>query len=133
MSLKPPKASDLNKSWMKKRQNKAIKIQPERHLIVTEGEKTEPQYFSAIKDIINQKYRNKIHLDIHGSGNNTLDLFETAQKIAEDDLNGYKHVWIVYDTDDFPKELINKTKEMCDNYSNSEIVYHYTIAIGLAA
>jgi hypothetical protein len=53
MSMKPPKKSDLDKNWMKKRRDKAIRIQPEYHLIVTEGTETEPQYFSAIRDVIN--------------------------------------------------------------------------------
>lgn len=33
MSLKPPKKSDLDKSWMKARRDKPKKIQPEYHLI----------------------------------------------------------------------------------------------------
>ena len=37
MSLKPPKKSDLDKSWMKARRDKPKKIQPEYHLIITEG------------------------------------------------------------------------------------------------
>ena len=64
MSLKPLKKSDLEKGWMKKRRDKAIRIQPEYHLIVTEGTETEPQYFQAVKDIINRKYRDKIQLDV---------------------------------------------------------------------
>ena len=36
MSLKPPKKSDLDKSWMKARRDKPKKIQPEYHLIITE-------------------------------------------------------------------------------------------------
>lgn len=98
MSLKPSKKSDLNKGWMKKRRDKVIRIQPEYHLIVTEGTDTEPQYFQAIKDIINQKYRDKIHLDIFGEGDNTLSLFQKAKNRAEQNPNGYKHVWVVYDT-----------------------------------
>ena len=39
MSLKPLKKTDMNKSWMKKRRDTQIKIQPEYHLIVTEGTK----------------------------------------------------------------------------------------------
>ena len=54
MSLKPPKKSDLNKSWMKKKPDRAIKIHPEYHIIVTEGTDTEPAYFGAIKEIINK-------------------------------------------------------------------------------
>ena len=39
---------------MKKRLDRAIKIQPEYHLIVTEGTDTEPEYFGSIKDVINK-------------------------------------------------------------------------------
>ena len=53
MSLKPPKKSDLDKSWMKARRDKPKKIQPEYHLIITEGTDTEPAYFGAMKEIIN--------------------------------------------------------------------------------
>ena len=107
MSLKPPKKSDLNKGWMKKRLDREIRIQPEYHLIVTEGTNTEPQYFQAIKDIVNQQYREKIQLDIYGEGDNTLSLFEKARNRASENPNGYKHVWVVYDTDDFPADHIN--------------------------
>ena len=40
MSLKPPKKSDLAKSWMKDRRDKARMIQPEYHLIASEGTET---------------------------------------------------------------------------------------------
>ena len=56
MSLKPFKKSDLEKGWMKKRRDRKIRIQPEYHLIVTEGTKTEPKYFQAIRDIINSQF-----------------------------------------------------------------------------
>ena len=56
MSLKPPKKSDLDNGWMKARRDKPKKIQPEYHLIVTEGTDTEPAYFGAMKDIINSAY-----------------------------------------------------------------------------
>ena len=72
MSLKPPKKSDLDKNWMKARQDRPKKIQPEYHLIVTEGTETEPAYFGAIRDIINSSYPDKIQLNNHGIGNNTL-------------------------------------------------------------
>ena len=44
MSLKPVKKSDQNKSWMQPRRDRRKMIQPEYHLIVTEGTKTEPPY-----------------------------------------------------------------------------------------
>jgi len=62
MSLKPPKKSDLDKSWMKARRDKPKKIQPEYHLIVTEGTDTEPAYFGAMRDVINSAYPDRIQL-----------------------------------------------------------------------
>ena len=79
MSLKPPKKSDLNKSWMKPKPDRNLKIQPEYHLIVSEGTNTEPAYFEAIRDIINHQYREKIQLKIFGEGDNTLRLFWNAK------------------------------------------------------
>lgn len=124
MSLKPPKKSDLGKSWMKPRRDKNILICPEYHLIVTEGTETEPQYFEAIRTIINSQYRDKIQLDIHGAGDNTLSLLDKAMNLVMNNPNGYKHVWIVYDTDDFPAKRINKTNELCINMSTEETQYH---------
>ena len=86
---------------MKPRRDKNILICPEYHLIVTEGTETEPQYFEAIRTIINSQYRDKIQLDIHGAGDNTLSLLDKAMNLVMNNPNGYKHVWIVYDTDDF--------------------------------
>jgi hypothetical protein len=124
MSMKPPKKSDLDKNWMKKRRDKAIRIQPEYHLIVTEGTETEPQYFSAIRDVINRQYRDKIQLDIFGEGDNTLSLFEKAKRRALENPNGYKHVWVIYDTDDFPADHINRTAELCNQNSTAETQFH---------
>ena len=109
---------------MKKRRDKPIKIQPEYHLIVTEGKSTEPQYFQAIRDSINQTYRGRVQLDIYGEGQNTLSLFDKAKKHVQQSSNVYKHVWIVYDTDDFPQDSINRTAELCVQSSSDETEYH---------
>ena len=124
MSLKPPKKSDLNKSWMKAKPDRALKIKPEYHLIVTEGEKTEPAYFEAIRDEINGQYREKIQLHVHGEGDNTVSLFERAKQIAVASPNGYRHVWVVYDTDDFPADHIDRVIQLCKENSNDDIEYH---------
>lgn len=124
MSLKPPKKSDLSKSWMKPRRDKAKRLQPEYHLIVTEGTNTEPAYFGAIKEFINSRYQGKIQLNIFGEGDNTLNLFEKARRHAAENPNGYKHVWVVYDTDDFPAEYIDKTAQLCTEVSTEETEYH---------
>ena len=124
MSLKPPKKSDLNKLWMKKKPDRAIKIHPEHHLIVTEGTDTEPAYFGAIKEIINKQYPEKIHLDVSGEGDNTISLFGRAKLLAGNNSNVYKHVWIVYDTDDFPADHIDRVLQLCVENSTEETTFH---------
>ena len=124
MSLKPPKKSDASRPWMTSRADRARKISPEYHLIVTEGEKTEPLYFKRVKEIINQQYKERIQLRIEGTGENTVHLFNTAKRIAESDPNGIRHVWVVYDTDEFEAEDINLVPKCCEEASSGDCVYH---------
>ena len=109
---------------MKKKPDRKIKLHPEYHLIVSEGTDTEPAYFGAIKDIINKQYPKKIQLDVCGEGNNTLNLFTKAMQLAKDSANIYRHVWVVYDTDDFPSEHIERGVQLCIENSTEETEYH---------
>ncbi|MBR3629120.1 MAG: RloB domain-containing protein, partial [Oscillospiraceae bacterium] len=112
--------------WMQSRHRCEVQIQPEFHLIVTEGTQTEPMYFEAIRQEINQHYRDRIQLEIHGEGDNTLSLLERAKSRVRNSGLIYKHVWIVYDTDDFPAERINQTETDCNvlSQANEETIYH---------
>lgn len=109
---------------MKKKPDRAIKIHPEYHLIVTEGTDTEPAYFGAIKEIINKRYPEKIQLDVSGEGDNTISLFGRAKLLAGNNSNVYKHVWIVYDTDDFPADHIDCVLQLCVENSTEETTFH---------
>ena len=124
MSLNPPKKSDRNKAWMQPRRDKAKKLQPEYHLIVTEGTDTEPAYFGAIRDRINARYQGRIQLEIYGEGDNTLNLLNKARNLAFANPNGYRHVWVVYDTDDFPSGHIDQTAQLCETWSTEDTTYH---------
>lgn len=124
MSLKPPKKSDSKKTWIQPRRDRAKIMQPEYHLIISEGEKTEPAYFNAICDAINEQYKNRIHLEVYGEGDNTLGLLNAAQKRVGSSPNFYRHVWVIYDTDDFPVQHINATAERCESLSTEDIIYH---------
>lgn len=125
MSPKPDKKSDAGKSWMKSRRDRKRIIAPECHLIVTEGEKTEPLYFESLKAEINRNYPNRVGIRICGVGQgyNTLTLLEYAVKCAEQD-GCYKHVWVVYDKDDFPDSHFDETAVRCRKLSNEAVVYH---------
>jgi hypothetical protein len=124
MSLKPAKKSDLNKSWMQPRRDRRKMIQPEYHLIVTEGTETEPPYFNAMGAVINKNYPDRINVKVEGEGDNTLNLYLKAKSLAKQSANGYRHVWVVYDTDDFPAAHIDETARLCEAGSNDETTYH---------
>ena len=124
MSLKPLKKSDLGKDWMNRRNDSRRSIHPEYHLIVTEGTKTEPLYFKRITEIINEKFHDRIQLEISGEGKNTISLFEEAKRIADSSINGYKHIWIVYDTDDFSAENIDQVEVLCNQATSDGREFH---------
>ena len=112
---------------MQPKPDRALKIQPEYHLIVSEGTDTEPAYFKAMSDIINEKYHNKIKLEVSGEGDNTINLFWKAKQLATDAAEVakiYRHVWVVYDTDDFPAEHIDKVADLCEQHTSEETEYH---------
>lgn len=93
-------------------------------MIVSEGTDTEPAYFNAIKEIINGQYRERIHLDVEGEGDNTTSLFRKAKQKVLESPNGYRHVWVVYDTDDFPDGNIDEVVKLCSKSSTEETEYH---------
>lgn len=129
MSKKPVKKSDLGKEWMKKPRDSHRMIAPEYHLIVTEGKQTEPKYFTQLRDEINQKYKGRISIQIEGigEGSNTLSLLEKAQEIvSKSETIEFKHVWLVYDQDDFPKDDFDNTYYRCQALSdqNDSVTYH---------
>lgn len=109
---------------MKNKPDRVIKIHPEYHLIVTEGTDTEPAYFGTIKEIINKQYPDKIQLNVFGEGDNTISLFEKAKALAGNNSNIYKHVWILYDTDDFPAAHIDRVLQLCADNSTEETEFH---------
>jgi hypothetical protein len=135
MSRKPPKHSEekavqstakrLLSHWEGRRKPPSIQINPERHLIVTEGTKTEPLYFEAIRKRVNEKYHGSwILIEILGSGMNTVSLMKLAVATAESNANVYSHVWLVYDKDSFPADNFNTVAAFCQEHSDEETEYH---------
>lgn len=101
-----------------------LHIKPERILIVTEGEKTEPLYFEGFRRRINESYgRDYVTVEVHGLGDNTVSLFNRARALAERDIEGFTQVWVVYDRDSFPTCDFNVVPELCASATNDCTVY----------
>ncbi|MCL2058458.1 MAG: RloB family protein [Oscillospiraceae bacterium] len=126
MVNKPVKKSDLGKAWLRPRRDREITILPEYHLIVSEGTKTEPNYFLGLKREISRCGKNRIDIRIEGEGANTLSLLERAQAHVSSSNNPIKHVWLVYDFDDFPSDNFDNTLHKCIELSKPEdnVKYH---------
>lgn len=69
-------------------------------LIVCEGEKTEPNYFKAIKDDF--PIGTIAIVDIEGTGKNTLGIIDECISIREKSFRKYDRIWAVFDRDSFP-------------------------------
>ena len=53
-----------------------------------------------------------------------LVYFRKRKLVRKKSSNVYKHVWIVYDTDDFPADHIDSVLQSCDTDSNDETTFH---------
>lgn len=111
---------------MQTRRDRQIQILPEYHLIVSEGEKTEPNYFEGLRKEINRIGKGRIKIRIEGEGDNTLYLLERAQAYVLRDKNPIRHVWLVYDLDSFPSDNFDNTYHKCIALSQppSLVSYH---------
>ncbi|MBN1971511.1 MAG: RloB domain-containing protein [Candidatus Delongbacteria bacterium] len=79
-----------------------------KYLIVCEGERTEPNYFTSLKKKLP---KGVVEIDIEGTGANTLSLVDIAIRLKKEQAEKakrstihrpYDHVWVVFDKDDFP-------------------------------
>lgn len=129
MSRKPEKISDIGKRHSKPvRQNRKERVERKIILIVCEGTKTEPNYFLAFRDYLNNPTINILPI---GVAKNTLSLVEEAIELKR--CHSADEVWCVFDKDSFPDyEFDNAIKKAKANglevaYSNEafEIWYLY--------
>ena len=98
-----------------RREARAYNTRNERknYLIVCEGERTEPNYFTTLK---RKLPKGLVEIDIEGAGANTLSLVDIAIRIKNEQAERakksiiqrpYDHVWVVFDKDDFPNRNFN--------------------------
>lgn len=89
-------------------------------LIISEGEKTEPNYFNGLaKHICNSCGQQNIEvktpiIDSRGEGKCTVSLVQAAAQVAARSHVLYKQIWILFDKDDF--DDFDDAVELCDTY-----------------
>ena len=106
----------MSKPWERKSSYKRS-IGTTRHirdriLILCEGEKTEPNYFSKFPVNIEL-----VKVVVDGKGANTLSLVEDAihrGKEAASQHKQYNQIWCVFDRDSFPAENFNKAIKVAE-------------------
>jgi len=134
MANKPVKKSDRKKDWIRPRIDRQFRPNPEYHLVVSEGTKTEPNYFRSLARNINanaslydRRRREFIQFHIRGVGRNTRDVFNEAVKAAREIQSAesivFQRVWVVYDKDDFDDDDFNVVQELCESQSNEDTKY----------
>ena len=105
----------LDNSLIKRQKRKELRQEKKskkiscRILIVTEGEKTEPNYFEhfAVKN------HNYFIYDVkcEGTGENTLAVVKKAIELRNASSTPYDSVWAVFDKDSFPSNNFNSAIE----------------------
>lgn len=108
--------------FKKKRQNRKVRVRevrdknPKSFLIITEGTKTEKNYFDGFRNYILGFYKGKFDVpDINtkGIGRCTMSLIEYTNFLVNRESNNYGEVWVVFDKDDFADfdEAIKEAKK----------------------
>lgn len=109
-------------------------IQFGRHLVYSEGTKTEPYYIESIKTEIAYKYKcspndiDIILVDKDGKSYNTIGLVKHAINDVRMRLkNGesISNVWIFYDKDEFPNDNYVAAYKKIDALNNSKTVNEF--------
>lgn len=80
---------------------------PNSFLIVSEGEKTEKNYFDGLSSYIKTHFGGNIdviapQITVEGVGKGTSALIAATEKLVNRSSKMYEHIWVVFDKDDFP-------------------------------
>ena len=113
--------SRIRKELRIERTFKPRQILPKRHLFVSEGTKTEPNHIEGLIDCICRKFEEqgvqgkqvRNQFKIIGDGTCTLTLLKKAEEYQKNDAEGFQHVWVIYDKDDFPPDAFDNTESRC--------------------
>lgn len=98
-----------------------------RYLIVCEGEKTEPNYFEALKLALPKGVLEVVDFRIIGEGFNTESLVKQAillrAKWESESVREIDKLWVVFDRDSFLPAAFNNAIQLCMNTPKTEAAW----------
>lgn len=98
-----------------------------RYLIVCEGEKTEPNYFEALKSALPKGVLEVVDFRIIGEGFNTESLVQHAislrTKWETESSRVIDKLWVVFDKDSFSPAAFNNAIQLCTNTPRTEAAW----------
>jgi len=98
-----------------------------RYLIVCEGEKTEPNYFEALKLALPKGVLEVVDFRIIGEGFNTESLVQQAislrAKWESESGRTIDKLWVVFDKDSFLPAAFNNAIQLCTNTPKTEAAW----------
>ena len=104
-----------------------IKPKRKRYLIVCEGEKTEPNYFEALKLALPKGILEVVDFRIIGEGFNTESLVQQAialrKKWETESGREIDKLWVVFDKDSFTPASFNNAIQTCENTPKTEAAW----------
>jgi len=123
----------LEPALVKRRERREVKRQlnykskRKRYLIVCEGEKTEPNYFEALKLALPRGVLEVVDLKIIGEGLNTERLVKHSISLREkwesESFRLIDKLWIVFDKDSFTSSAFNQAIQLCENKPKTEAAW----------
>ncbi len=118
-----------------KRREKVREIRNKQWLIICEGEKTEPNYFSALIDFLNENGSKAIEKKIRGEGKNTLSLVKSIEgyfEYADAEYSGmeipYANIILVFDKDSFKDGQFNDAINMAKTFKKKHGIEKLIVA-----
>jgi hypothetical protein len=121
MARKAKIPNEIQKRFARESQkrNKDIRAKRKYYLIVCEGEKTEPNYFEALKQDLPKGILTTYRIDIEGTGRNTQSLVDEALRIKvkyeQETCRPIDKLWTVFDRDSFSTKDFNNAILRCKN------------------
>ena len=114
----------------KRRKIEYLETIEKRYYIFCEGEKTEPNYFDAMREAIrcNPIYKNIVYIETVGLGKETLRVINFAEKYVEKNNIKNADIWCVYDKDSFPDDDFNAVSIKANTLNQAQNDNKYNVA-----